>query len=223
MNLSVTLINWFLRRVFQTICRIDLPEIEKVPCQGPLILVGNHVNFLEAPVLLPHINSPWMTAIAKRESWNNPLLHFLFNQWKIIPIDRELIDREAFRQSIKALEEGKVLAVFPEGTRSKDGRLLQGKPGVVALALRSQAPLVPVVCYGHEGFWKNLKSFRRTDFHVAVGKPFRVISGAASQARENRQAVADEIMYKMAELLPEKYRGLYQNLNGFQYKFLVGA
>ncbi len=91
-----------MRRVFQVVCRIDIPELAKVPAQGPLILVGNHVSFLEAPVLLPHLDPRPVTGVAKRESWKNPLFWFLFNQWGAIPIDRGTVDREAFRLSINA-------------------------------------------------------------------------------------------------------------------------
>ncbi len=214
-------VNWVMRRVFQVVCRIDIPELAKVPAQGPLILVGNHVSFLEAPVLLPHLDPRPVTGVAKRESWKNPLFWFLFNQWGAIPIDRGTVDREAFRLSINALEQEKILAVFPEGTRSKDGCLLQGKPGIVALALRSKAPLLPMACYGYENFWQNLKRLRRTDFHIKVGRPFCLELGDEALSRDVRQAVTDEIMCKIAELLPERYRGYYQHAAKAPYRYVV--
>jgi 1-acyl-sn-glycerol-3-phosphate acyltransferase len=207
---SARAVNWFLRRVFQTVCRIDVAEFKKIPRRGPYILIGNHINFLEAPVVAPHIDNPMFTAMAKKESWNNPLFHFLFDQWGIIPLDREGLDREAFARSVEALNQGKILAISPEGTRSKTGRLLQGKPGVTALAVRSQAPMLPVAFYGYEDFWANLKRLRRTDFHVKVGRPFRLSLEGTALSREVRQALTDEIMCKLAELLPEQYRGYYR-------------
>jgi 1-acyl-sn-glycerol-3-phosphate acyltransferase len=188
-------------------------NLNKIPSSGPLILVGNHINFLEAPVVLSHLDSQMVTGIAKKETWDNPLLSFLFDQWGMIPIDRSEVDREAFRRSIQALSQGKVLAVSPEGTRSKNGRLLPGKPGVTVLALRSQAPIFPAAFWGYEDFWGNFKHLRRTEFHVVVGKPFRLKTGDEALSREIRQAMTDEIMYKIAELLPENYRGCY-NFNG---------
>ena len=207
---SARAVNWFLRRVFQTVCRIDVAEFKRIPRRGPYIMIGNHINFLEAPVVAPHIDSPMFTAMAKKESWNNPLFHFLFDQWGIIPLDREGLDREAFARSVEALNQGKILAISPEGTRSKTGRLLQGKPGVTALAVRSQAPMLPVAFYGYEDFWANLKRLRRTDFHVKVGRPFRLSLEGTALSREVRQALTDEMMYKLAELLPEQYRGYYR-------------
>ncbi|RPJ41233.1 MAG: 1-acyl-sn-glycerol-3-phosphate acyltransferase, partial [Chloroflexi bacterium] len=163
MKRGTRVVNWVLRRVFQAVCRIDHPALRQIPSRGPLILVGNHVNFLEAPVLIPHLDPRPVTGIAKRESWQNPLFNFLFNQWDVIPIDRGTVDREAFRLATDALYDEKILAVFPEGTRSSDGCLLQGKPGIVALAMRSKAPMIPVACFGHENFWSNFKRMRRTD------------------------------------------------------------
>lgn len=196
-----------------------MSELSKVPRYGPLILVGNHVNFLEAPVLLPHLEPRPVIGLAKRESWNNPLFNFLFNQWDVIPIDRGMVDREAFRQAVDVLAMGKMLAVFPEGTRSGDGRLLQAKPGIVALAQRSQAPMLPIAFYGYENFWPRLKKGRRTDFHIAVGKPF-LLNGRGALDRDTRQIATDEIMYKLAELLPERYRGYYSGVEQVEYRFV---
>jgi 1-acyl-sn-glycerol-3-phosphate acyltransferase len=221
MTVTFQVTNWVLRRVFQTICRIDVNELKQVPRNGPLILIGNHINFLEAPVILPHLNNPNVTGLVKRETWKNPLFNFLFNQWGGIPIDRGVVDREAFRRSLEALEQGKILAVSPEGTRSKTGLLLQAKPGVTALVLRSQAPLLPVAFYGYENFWENLKRLRRTDFHIRVGRPFRIRFEEGSPDKESRQLIADEIMYKIAELLPEQYRGYYSDVESVIYRYVI--
>ena len=220
MKRSLKIINGVLRFVFQIVCRINPDDFKKIPVEGPLILVGNHINFLEVPVFLPHVDHPNVIGIAKRESWNNPLFNFLFNQWGIIPINRGVVDREAFRLTEEALKESKVVAISPEGTRSKDGCLLQGKPGVVAIAVRSKAPLLPVAFYGYENFWQNLKKFRKTDFKVAVGKPFQLKLDGSSLSRDVRQTITDEIMFKIAELLPENYRGYYQYESSVQYQYL---
>jgi len=220
MKRGLRVMNAVLRFVFQIVCRINPKDFKKVPVEGPLILVGNHINFLEVPVFLPHVDHPNVIGIAKRESWKNPLFNFLFNQWGIIPIDRGMVDREAFRLTEEALASGKVIAMSPEGTRSKDGCLLQGKPGVVAIAVKTKSPLLPVAFYGYENFWQNLKRLRKTDFKVVVGKPFQLNLNGKALSREVRQAVADEIMYKIAELLPEKYHGYYKTDHKVTYQYL---
>lgn len=213
--------NGFLRFVFRVVCRINPDDFKKIPVDGPLILVGNHINFLEVPVVIPHIDHPNVIGVSKRESWKNPLFNFLFNQWNIIPIDRGLVDREAFRLMEEALKQNRVIAISPEGTRSKTGKLLQGKPGVVAIAVRSDAPLLPVAFYGYENFWQNLKRFRKTDFRVVVGKPFKLNMRGQALSRDLRQEVTDEIMYKIAEILPEYYRGYYEFESKVNYKYLT--
>ena len=220
MKIGVRMVNWFLRIVFKIVCRIHPEDFKKIPVDGPLILVGNHINFLEVPVILPHVNHPNVIGVAKRESWGNPLFNFLFKKWGIIPIDRGMVDREAFRLIEEALKQGKVVAVSPEGTRSIDGRLLIGKPGVVAIAVRTDAPILPAAFYGYENFWENLKHFKRTDFNIVVGKPFKLQLNGKALSREMRQEVVDEIMYKIAELLPEKYRGHYEFDHEIHYKYL---
>ena len=133
-----------------------------------------------------------------------------------------MVDREAFRRCEEALRDNKILAVAPEGTRSKTGQMLPGKPGVALLALRSGAPVLPVGFYGHEDFWLNFKHLRRTNFHMKTGKPFRLNVPLSSLSdRDVRQRVTDEMMYKIAEQLPEKYRGYYAFQSKIEYKYLV--
>jgi 1-acyl-sn-glycerol-3-phosphate acyltransferase len=213
-------VNWVLRRFFQVLLKIDVQEFDKIPRHGPLIMVGNHVNAIEPPVLIPHAYPREVIGLAKQESWQNPLFHFLFDLWEIIPIDRDAVDREAFRRAIDVLALGKILAVFPEGTRSKEGQMLQGKPGIVALALRSQAPLLPVALYGHENFWDNLKHARRTPFHMKIGQPFRIKCSSDASSRDARQIVTDEIMMKIAQLLPMQYRGYYDMADTAEFKYI---
>ena len=213
--------NGFLRFVFRVVCHINPDDFKKIPVDGPLILVGNHINFLEVPVVIPHIDHPNVIGVSKRESWKNPLFNFLFNQWNIIPIDRGLVDREAFRRMEEALKNNCVIAISPEGTRSKTGKLSQGKPGVVAIAVRSGAALLPVAFYGYEDFWSNLKRFKKTDFKVKVGNPYKLSMNGHGLSREVRQEVADEIMYKIAELLPEYNRGYYEFDGEVDYKYLT--
>lgn len=221
MKRSTRVVNWFLRRVFQTVCKIKPAEFQQIPAHGPLILVGNHVNFLEVPVAIPHMDPRDVIGLAKRESWDNPLFNFLFKHWDAIPIDRGVVDRDAFNKCVEVLEQGKILAVSPEGTRSYDGQLLQAKPGVVALALRSKAPLLACGFYGHVDFWKNFKRLKRTPFRLNVGKPFCIDMHGEALSKDVRQAVVDEIMYKIAEQLPEEYWGYYKDVKSVKYRYLV--
>ena len=194
------------------LCRIDASQLARVPDRGPLIMVVNHINFLEAPVLYTQLRPRPITVLAKSEVWHNPALRFLANLWGAIPLRRGKADMAALRRALEILDAGYILIVAPEGTRSSHGRLQRGHPGTAFLALRSGAPLLPVVHYGGERFWRNLVSLRRTDFHTVVGQPFHVEAHKVKVTRQVRRQMTDEIMYQMAALLPPAYRGVYSDL-----------
>ena len=195
-------------RLSRLACRVDDDELARIPARGPLLLVANHVNFLEIPLVLSHLQPRPVTGLVKAETWDSPLMGVLFNLWGGIPVRRSESDVTAIRRVLEALEAGMIVAVAPEGTRSGDGRLLRAKPGIGLLAAHSSAPILPLAYYGHEHIWSNLKRMRRTDFHIRVGPLLRARTGGRWTA-ERRQALADEIMRHIAVLLPPAYRGVY--------------
>jgi 1-acyl-sn-glycerol-3-phosphate acyltransferase len=201
-----------IKGLTRVLCRVDDAQLARVPQRGPLIIVGNHVNFMEVPLLYTHLQPRPLAGFAKAETWDNPALGLLADLWGAIPLRRGEADLVALRKGLKALEEGCILGVAPEGTRSGDGRLQQGHPGVILLALRSGAPLLPLVHCGAEIFWQNLARLRRTDFVVFVGQRFYLDPGGIKVTHQVRQLMTDEIMYQMAALLPPAYRGVYSDL-----------
>ncbi|MBN1262710.1 MAG: 1-acyl-sn-glycerol-3-phosphate acyltransferase [Anaerolineae bacterium] len=220
MNWLTRLINGTIHLLTEIACRIEDKELEKVPAEGPLIIVGNHINFLELPLMYTHLQPREMTGFSKVENWDVPLFRFLFDQWGIIPIERGAADVGALRRGLEALQKGGILVIAPEGTRSHNGRLQKGLPGVVLIALRSGAPVQPVVYYGGEKIKQNLKRLRRTDFHIIVGNPFHIDTGGVKVTGEVRQHIVDEIMYQMAALLPAGYRGVYHDLENATETYL---
>jgi 1-acyl-sn-glycerol-3-phosphate acyltransferase len=212
--------NYMLRKTFGILCSLDIVQLNNVPMRGPLILVANHVNFLEVPVIRANLHPRNITGLVKAQTFENPLLDFLFKTWEGIPIERGTVDRTALKSCLDALAEGKIVAVAPEGTRSGNGRLLPGKAGIALLAVRSGAPILPMSYWGGEHFWDNLKQFRRTPFHVCVGRPFVVDTNGQGLSKEVRQRIVDEIMFKLAELLPEQYQGVYPNPEREVYQYL---
>jgi len=130
-----------------------------------------------------------------------------------IPLRRGEADIGALRKGLTVLESGHILTIAPEGTRSNHGRLQQGHPGVVLLAVHSGAPILPLACYGGEQFRRNVSRLRRTDFHIVVGQPFYVETRGEKVIGALRQHITDEIMYQLAALLPTAYRGHYADLS----------
>jgi 1-acyl-sn-glycerol-3-phosphate acyltransferase len=212
-TLLFRLVNAVLKRLTRIACRVDDAQLARVPMQGPLIIIANHINFLEVPLIYTHLLPRPVTGFAKAEYWQNPLMRPLFKLWGGIPLNRGAADMRAFRLALEALEAGRIIAVAPEGTRSGDGKLQRAHAGVVILALRSKAPILPMAYYGGEDFWRNLARLRRTDFHVAVGQPFHLTVEENKVTSQARQQMADEMMYQIAALLPPAYRGVYADLS----------
>lgn len=220
MTLTKRVVDSTISGLLRLLCRVYKDQLEKVPTRGPLILLTNHINFLEIPVLHTHLRPRPVTGFAKAESWDNFIIGFLFNLWRAIPIRRGEADMRALRQGLAALKEGYILAIAPEGTRSGHGCLQRGHPGVAMMALQSGAPLLPLVFYGGEKFKRNLSRLRRTPFHIVVGQPFHLHADGVKVRREIRKQMTDEIMYQLAALLPPAYRGHYANLDAATERFL---
>lgn len=212
---------WVFGAVTGVVCRIEGAELQRVPQRGPLILAVNHINSLEVPILLAHLQPRRMIGLAKIETWDNKIMGWLFDLWDSIPIRRGEADLDAVRRCLTALKSGDILAVAPEGTRSYDGRLLSGRPGIVLIALRSGASILPVAHWGGEDFPKNIKRLKRTNFHIRVGKPFRLDAKGEKVNGKIRQEMVDEIMQQIAILMPEQYRGFYAKSALLPQKYLL--
>ena len=221
MSLGRTLAISIIKGIFTLLCRVDDDQLERVPTKGPLILVANHVNFLEVPVLFAHLSPRPVSAMVKADNWDHFWARKFFEFGNSIPIRRDQIDFEAFRLARAALKNEKIVAVAPEGTRSNNGCLQKGRTGIVLLALRSGAPLQPLVYYGGEKFRENVKHFRRTNFHIVTGSPFRLNPERASLGRDVREKITSEIMYQLAAILPPAYRGVYSDLSQASENYLL--
>ncbi len=220
MNFFDTIINPVVRFATGILCQINEGEFEKIPRSGPLIVAANHIGSLEVPVVITRMDGRPVTGFAKAENWDHPFYRFVFTGWRAIPLRRGEADMAAMRAGLAALEAGKILAVAPEGTRSGDGRLRRGHPGVVILALKSGAPILPMVYHGGEQFMRNLRRLRRTPFHISVGNGFYLDPRGEKTTSEVRQVMVDEIMYQLAALLPPAYRGVYTDLSQASERYL---
>lgn len=209
-----------IKAATRVVCRIDDRELARIPASGPLIVPANHINFLEVPVVYTHLLPRPLSGLVKAESFRGALALF-FRLTDGIPLRRGEGDAAAFRKAMAVLKAGYILAIAPEGTRSGDGRLAQAHPGVALLALHSGSPIQPMAYWGGEAFWQNCRRLRRTDFHIAVDpRRYRVDLAGQPANQETRQAIADEIMIRVAVLLPERYRGVYAGRLGEEPRFL---
>ncbi len=209
MSFRRAVVNKLLKGIFDTLCKIDSSEyLEILSKSKPMIVAINHINFLEVPILVTHSYPLYLTGLVKSSTWNNPLFAFLFNTYKAIPIERQGSYHEAFVQVKKAVDRGFFVAISPEGTRSKDGKLQKAKAGIVQLTLNTDLPILPIVHYGGQYIWENMRCFKRTPFKFKVGRPFK-IKFDGRPGRGEREKILSEVMGQLALLLPEDMRGYY--------------
>jgi 1-acyl-sn-glycerol-3-phosphate acyltransferase len=221
MNFTHWFINFIIRVYTRITCRIDAPNLDNFPARGPLIAIANHTGQIEVPMLFAHLQPRKLTGWAKVEAWDNWFLHWVFGVWGAIPVRRGEADMKALKLALKALEEGKIFGLAPEGTRNKTGKLIRALPGTVIIALHSGAPIIPIAHWGGEVYLKNLKRLKRTDFHIRVGEPFTINVEGVRVTGEIRQQIVDEMMYELAKLLPEEYRGVYSDMSKATGKYIV--
>ena len=198
-----------MKGILSVICKIDCREFVKaLKDNKPLLVIFNHINFLEVPILVTHSYPLFLTGLVKAETWNSLLFSFIFNTYRAIPIDRAGAFQGAFKKVRKALDDGFFVCVAPEGTRSKNGVLGRGKAGIIHLALEANVPVLPVAHHGGENIWKNIRRLRRTPFCFKAGRPF-MIKFDGRPDKEEREEMLDEVMGQMAKLLPDEMRGNY--------------
>lgn len=160
------------------------------------------------------------TALGKIELWSNPVTRFLMKTWEIIPVHRGRVDGAALKAGIAALRNGYLLGVAPEGTRSKSGKLKKAGRGAAMFALRTGAPVYPVAQCGFGQVGRNLLKLRRTAVSLKLGEPFYVRGGNSSESAGTLRRITDEMMYRIARLLPGETRGAYSDLENATTDYL---
>lgn len=200
--------------------RIDAAEMGGIRAKGPLILYTNHRAVAEAPLIFTFLRPrKRVTGLSKIENFRVPFLGLVLRIWRIIPLRRGEADMEAMRACVERLKAGWILGIAPEGTRSSTG-LQKAQSGAAVLALHSGSPLMPVAHWGGDHMREHLKRFRREPFVIRVGPMFRLDAKGQKVTREVRQEMVDEMMYQLAVLLPEEYRGAYADLSKASTKWL---
>jgi cytidylate kinase len=211
-----------LRWIASAIVRLRIEgDLASLPRTGPLIVAGNHASSADPVLIGAFLNGILgrpLNWLGKRELVEYPLTGWAFRRAGIHPVDRNAADLEAFRTAMRILEAGHVLAVFPEGTRSRDGALQPVREGVGMLALRSGAEVLPVAVIDSDRMWPRGHLLPKWGRRVTVryGKPFKVADelpkeqeGQKRDRRAATEAATRLIMTRIAELLPPRQRGVY--------------
>lgn len=204
--------DWLLYPIgFNFLVKPQFFGTEHIPAAGPTILLMNHIASIDPVVVGNAVKKRTVTPLAKQEVMSYPVLSGLIKFWGAIPVDREGVDRRALLQALAVLQEGHILLIAGEGTRSPQLQPL--KEGFVYLATKANAAIVPAAVNGTDQFGSNLRRLRRTPVTVHYGRPFRFRSETRRIQRENMRLMADEAGYQIARMLPAERRGVYSDLD----------
>ena len=206
-----TLIN-VLRVIVYTFARVEVVGKENLPRRGAMILASNHLNNVDPPVLATALPRR-LTFMAKQEMFQWPVVGLITRLAGAFPVHRSEADLGALHKASDVLRRGEILTMFPEGSRSRNGKLRKAHPGTALLALRSEVPILPVAITGTEtiALWRlpfDLVRLRRPRLRIVIGHPFFLPPVERATAEEAKRCT-DLIMGHIAALLPPSYRGQY--------------
>ncbi|MGB7876534.1 MAG: lysophospholipid acyltransferase family protein [Anaerolineales bacterium] len=202
-----------IRFLFNLIAHVDVSGYEHVPEEGNFVIATNHLGIIDAPMAFYALDR-WDLFVLIANKWEkNRFFKWLGKYFNFIYIDRYNPDIKALRKVMTLMDEGNNLVIAPEGTRSRTGALIEGKPGVSYLATRLGQPIVPVAIAGTEDkvIFGNLKRLRRSHITLTAGPAFTLPPLPRKNRDEILKQYTDEIMCRIAVMLPEKYWGVYKD------------
>ena len=202
-------LRWVLYILIRLLTRLTVTGVENIPIDGSCLLTGNHLGLIDGPLiycLIPRNDAIGLVALKHKK---NPFIRLIVKGADGIWIDRTRTDFGALKQARTHLKSGGLLGIAPEGTRSPTGAMIQAKPGVAFLADKSTAAILPTATTGSEVSLKQLFTFQRPKVHVRFGPTYRLPPLDRKDKEEAIERNTDEIMCRIAAILPEAYRGFY--------------
>jgi 1-acyl-sn-glycerol-3-phosphate acyltransferase len=199
-----------LRALLPLVAKVEVRGLENCPPGGPLIVALNHLAHLDPPLVMATL--PYeLEAVALADLYQVPVTGQLLRLYGTIPVRRDEFDREVIRRSLEVLAEGRVLALAPEARMSVTGALEKARDGAAWLAVRSHAPILPVAITGTEKAYTAWRQRRRPRLSVTVGPVYvpPEIEGVGATRRGQLARITDEVMRRIAAMLPPEYRGVY--------------
>jgi 1-acyl-sn-glycerol-3-phosphate acyltransferase len=184
--------------------RVRIEGLERIPPSGPAIIAGNHLSLLDSVAVIPSLRRPAILLLAEElRVW--PWIDFVFGRLgNSIIVRRGSGERRPLHLGTTVLDAGGLIAIAPEGRRSRTGALERGRTGVGRLALATGVPVVPVGIWGQERATHCWRRLRRAPVHVRFGAPLSFV-GHATGATD----ATTRVMVEIARLLPREYRGVY--------------
>jgi 1-acyl-sn-glycerol-3-phosphate acyltransferase len=200
-----------MRFLLKVLAKVEFEGLEHLPTQGGVIIATNHLSRIDIPVLFITPNRPDITALVADKYQEHLLFAWIVNTAEGIWIDRSKADFTAMRASLDILRSGRALGISPEGTRSESGELLEGKSGTILIADKANVPIVPVGLTGTDKVLTSLLRLRRQRVTVRYGPGFHVEPIERDKREEQLQHYTDEMMVRIAAVLPTELRGFYKD------------
>ncbi len=195
--------------LFFLLTRVHVQGKENIHAHGGYITAANHLSVLEVPLVYCLLNRDDASGLVAKKHQNNPFFRLMVSVIRGIWLNREEIDTRALRAARDHLKGGGVLGIAPEGTRSQTGALIQAKTGVAFLADQAGVPILPVGVSGTWQITKEILTLRRPKINVKFGEPFTFPPIDRKERDTGLKQNTDEIMCRIAALLPPENRGEY--------------
>ena len=216
--LLIKFVRFYVNLQIKKHARLDVKGLENLSCdyKRPYLFVCNHLSNSDALVLNKVLEKENIIFVAGKKLESNSLTNLGFRIIGSIPISPNSPDKAAIKKVIGAVKEGNSILIFPEGTRSRTAKMLEGKKGILLLAKLTNAPIVPIGIWGTEKFMPIEKdmgkeAFYDADINMNIGEVFNLPKKSDDETKGNWEAnCLNHIMMRIAELLPKEYRGFYE-------------
>jgi 1-acyl-sn-glycerol-3-phosphate acyltransferase len=195
--------------IIKLVAQIDLKGMDNLPPASSFVAVTNHLSSFDTLSIIALAPVRRATAFGAIEHRSDFIAGWALDRLGLIWVRRGEADREAIKIALDELKDGTAVGMAIEGTRSRTGGLLEGKTGAVYLANRANVPILPIAVWGTEQIAKNLKHLKRSEAHLRISPLIHLPEGRANTAQ--LAAYTDQIMLKIAAMLPEQYRGVYRD------------